>query len=108
MVALLAGRPLWAAMMVWKLVSPSPGMLVWMSSTSVVGVEDRLGLDGPLQDGLRAGAARRRDADLEDLLRAGVDELGRQLADEGQRGEEQDARRARRRPGPSSASAGRT
>ena len=34
MVALLAGRPLWAAMMVWKLVSPSPGMLVWMSSTS--------------------------------------------------------------------------
>ena len=33
-VALLAGRPLCAAMIVWKLVSPSPGMLVWTSSTS--------------------------------------------------------------------------
>ena len=31
--ALLAGRPLEAAMMVWKPASPSPGMLVWTSST---------------------------------------------------------------------------
>ena len=60
-VALFAGRPLWAAMMVWKLVSPSPGMLVWTSSTSGVGVEDRLGLDGLLQHRLRAGAGRRRE-----------------------------------------------
>ncbi len=35
MVALLDGRPPWAATIVWKLVSPSPGMLVWMSSTSL-------------------------------------------------------------------------
>jgi hypothetical protein len=32
-VALLAGRPLWADRTVWKLVSPSPGIVVWMSST---------------------------------------------------------------------------
>ena len=31
--ALLAGRPLEAAMIVWKPASPSPGMLVWTSST---------------------------------------------------------------------------
>ena len=31
--ALFAGRPLDAAMIVWKPASPSPGMLVWTSST---------------------------------------------------------------------------
>ena len=38
--ALLAGRPLWAATMVWKPASPSPGMEVWTSTTFVVGDED--------------------------------------------------------------------
>ena len=32
-VALLAGRPLWAATMVWKLESVPPGIVVWTCST---------------------------------------------------------------------------
>ena len=89
-VALLAGRPLWAAMIVWKLVSPSPGMVVWTSSTRV-GDRIVLGLGRLLEHRLGGRAGRRRRPDLEDLLRARVDELGRQERDEGQRGEEQDA-----------------
>ena len=79
-VALFAGRPLSAAVTVPKLVSPSPGTLVWTCSHLGVGPEDRLGLDRPVQDGGRARAGRRRDRHLQELLRAGVDELGRAAA----------------------------
>ena len=57
-----------------------------------------LGLDGPLEHGLGAGARRRRDGDREDLLRAGVDERGRQ--ERGERGGRDEQRRARRRRTP--------
>ena len=56
----------------------------------VVGEEDRLRLDGPVEDGLGAGAGGRRDGHLDRLLAARVDERGRELGDERAGHHEQD------------------
>ena len=57
-----------------------------------IGHQDRLGVRGAGQDLLGAGAGRRRDGDLGDLLRARVDERRRQERHDRRRGAEQDRR----------------
>ena len=97
-VALFAGRPLCAATMVWKLVSPSPGMVVWTSSTS--GSASRIA-------SASMACSRTASDDVPDggaMLTwrifsepALMNWVGRQR-DERQRGDEQDAGDRRRRP----------
>ena len=73
----------------------------------LVGTQDLLGLGGLLEDRLRRRARRWSDADLEDLLGAGIDELGRQRPRERERRDEQHGAPRPGRPARSSATAGR-
>ena len=93
---------------VWKPVSPSPGTVVATSSTSGSASRIASAFAALLEDLLRAGAGRRRDRDLGDLLRARVDERGRQERHERQRRDEQRARRRRPCRPASSGCAGRS
>ena len=79
-------------MIVWKPVSPSPGMLVWTSST--LGSASRIVSASVARSSTACdvGAGRRGDRDAEDLLGTGVDELRRQERDD-QRASRRTARR---------------
>ena len=82
--ALLGGRPNWAARIGLEADVALAGQARRDELDVGIGQEDLLGLLGALEHLLGAGAARRRDRDLDDLLRAGVDERGRQQRNEAQ------------------------
>ncbi len=97
-VAEFGAAPVKAAARLDMPVSPSPGHRRLDQVHFAVLLENRLDLPGGIENACRRRAGRRRDGDAEVLLRAGVEELGRDVRGEQSRAQRLARRRCRSRP----------